>query len=46
MPYEESRTFVDSLEGVEGLWVFADGHMEMTEGLEQAAKSKGAENTN
>ena len=46
MPYEESRTFVDSLEGVEGLWFFADGHMEMTEGLEQAAKSKGAENTN
>ena len=44
MPYEESRAFVDSLSDVEALWVFADGHIEMTEGITTAAKSKGATN--
>ena len=44
MPYDESRAFVESLDGVEGFWVFLDGHTEMTEGLMKAAKSKGAIN--
>lgn len=42
MPYEEGRAFVDSLEDVEALWIFEDGSMEMTEGLQKYAKSKGA----
>ena len=44
MPYEESRAFIESLTGVEALWVFADGRMEMTDGLKAAAKSQGAVN--
>ena len=44
MPYEESRAFVESLEGVEGLWVFSDGTILMTDGLKPSAKSQGAVN--
>ena len=44
MPYEESRAFVEGLEGVEALWVFPDGHTEMTEGIRASAKSQGAVN--
>ncbi|MBR1409264.1 MAG: FAD:protein FMN transferase [Clostridia bacterium] len=44
MPYEESRAFIESLPGVEALWLFADGSMEMTDGLRSAAKSQGATN--
>ena len=48
MPYEESRAFIESLDGVEALWVFEDeaGQMtvEMTEGAQSVAKSCGATN--
>ena len=42
MPYAEGRAFVDSLEGVEALWVLNDGAMEMTDGMLSMAKSAGA----
>ncbi|MCL1964353.1 MAG: FAD:protein FMN transferase [Firmicutes bacterium] len=44
MPYEAGRVFVDSLEGVEALWVLNDHTVEMTEGLRAMAKSEGATN--
>lgn len=44
MPYEESRAFIDSLDGVEAIWLFADGSMELTEGAKPYAKSFGATN--
>lgn len=45
MPYEESRAFVESLEGVEAIWLFPDGEKQMTEGAMRIAKSCGATNT-
>ena len=42
MPYRESRTLVDSLEGVEAIWIMTDGKVEATEGLKKIMKSKGA----
>ncbi|MDO5378809.1 MAG: FAD:protein FMN transferase [Clostridia bacterium] len=44
MPYEESRAFIESLDGVEAIWLFADGTMELTDGAKQWAKSFGATN--
>ena len=44
MPYEESRAFIDSLDGVEAIWLFADGSKEMTDGAKAVAKSCGATN--
>lgn len=44
MPYEESRAFIESLEGVEAIWVFPDMHIEMTDGAKPYAKSQGAVN--
>ena len=44
MPYDESRAFIESLDGVEALWLFEDGGMEMTEGLVPYARSQGATN--
>ena len=44
MPYEESRAFIDSLEGVDAIWLFPDGSMQMTEGAMAIAKSCGATN--
>ena len=44
MPYEESRAFIESLEGVDAIWLFPDGRMEMTEGAMAVAKSCGATN--
>lgn len=44
MPYEESRGFIEGLDGVEALWLFADGTIEMTDGLAATAKSRGAVN--
>ncbi|WP_232696402.1 FAD:protein FMN transferase [Brevibacillus daliensis] len=41
-PYEESRAFVDRLEGVEALWVMQDGTVKATQGMETILKSKGA----
>lgn len=44
MPYEQSRAFIDSLEGVEAIWLFEGGTMEMTDGAMPYAKSCGATN--
>ena len=44
MPYEESRAFIESLEGVDAIWLFPDGTMQMTEGAMKVAKSCGATN--
>lgn len=44
MPYEESRAFIDSLDGVEAMWIFADGRKEYTEGAKAYARSFGATN--
>ncbi|MBQ8620545.1 MAG: FAD:protein FMN transferase [Clostridia bacterium] len=44
MPYEESRAFIESLDGVEAMWIFPDGSKEMTKGAEKFAKSHGATN--
>lgn len=44
MPYEESRAFIESLDGVEAIWLFPDGTKKMTEGAMAVAKSYGATN--
>ncbi len=42
LPYEEGRALVESMEGVEALWVREDGEVLMTEGLKAISKSGGA----
>jgi len=42
MPYEQGRAFVDSLDGVEALWVLHDSTVAMTDGMLPMAKSAGA----
>jgi thiamine biosynthesis lipoprotein len=42
MPYEEGRALIDSLPGVEALWVMPDKTIQMTDGLNAIAASKGA----
>ena len=44
MPYEEGRAFVESLEGVEALWILNDRSIQMTDGLTAHASSQGAQN--
>ncbi|NLD52780.1 MAG: FAD:protein FMN transferase [Clostridiales bacterium] len=46
MPYEEGRVFVESLEGVEALWILNDRSIRMTDGLKDKASSQGASNPN
>ena len=41
LPFDKSRELVQSLEGVEALWVFHDGQIEMTEGLAALLKDDG-----
>lgn len=45
MPYEESRAFIESLDGVDAIWLFPDGKKKMTEGAMKVAKSYGATNS-
>jgi thiamine biosynthesis lipoprotein len=42
LPFEKSKAFVDSLDGVEAIWVFKDGKIETTDGLKEIMKSNGA----
>lgn len=42
LPYEQSRELVESLQGVEALWVLNGGKIEATKGMEKIMKSKGA----
>jgi thiamine biosynthesis lipoprotein len=45
LPYEESRALVDAVDGLEAIWVFADGTIEMSEGFKDIALSNGASAT-
>ena len=40
MSYEDGAQIVDSLDGVEVLWIFSDGEMKMSEGLESLVAEK------
>lgn len=42
MPYEESRKLIESIQGVEALWVTKDGKIEATDGMKKIMKSNGA----
>ncbi len=42
MPYEESKELVNSMDGVEALWVMHDGTIEATDGMKEMMKSYGA----
>lgn len=42
MPYEQGRAYVDSLEGVDALWVLNDRTIMMTDGMKAITASNGA----
>ncbi|MGI6143392.1 MAG: FAD:protein FMN transferase [bacterium] len=42
LPFLESKGLVESLPGVEALWVLPDGSIEVTEGMEKMLASRGA----
>ncbi|MFA9423790.1 MAG: FAD:protein FMN transferase, partial [Sedimentibacter sp.] len=42
LPYEEGRALVESLDGVEALWIFKDDTIQVTEGMKKIMKSYGA----
>ncbi|HHV56803.1 MAG TPA: FAD:protein FMN transferase [Firmicutes bacterium] len=42
LPYEKSRALIESLDGVEALWVLPDGRMESTPGMQKIMQSHGA----
>ena len=45
MEYEEGRALVESLDGVEALWVFPDLTMQATDGMKAISYSHGAHAT-
>lgn len=42
LPYDESSKLVESLDGVEAMWVFPDGEIRSTEGMKKIMYSHGA----
>lgn len=42
LPYQESRKLAESFEGVDVIWVMADGSVEVTDGMKSIMKSYGA----
>ncbi|MBM7616220.1 FAD:protein FMN transferase [Alkaliphilus hydrothermalis] len=44
LPFEESLSLVESIEGAEALWVMPDGEVRTTEGMKKMLKSHGATN--
>ncbi len=44
LPFSESLVLAESIDGVEALWVFPDGRIEVTEGMKPMLKSYGATN--
>lgn len=42
MPYEEGKKLVNSIDGVEALWIMHDGEIEVTDGMKEIMKSYGA----
>ena len=45
MPYEESRKLIDSIKGIDAIWIMPDGKVEATEGARKIMKSNGATGT-
>lgn len=42
MPYEEGKSLLESIGGIEAVWVMPDGSVEATEGMKKIMKSQGA----
>lgn len=42
LPYEESRSLAETLDGVEAIWVMPDGRVEATHGMKRIMRSHGA----
>lgn len=41
LPYEESRKLVESIEGLEALWIFSDDRIEISKGMKEVMKKFG-----